>query len=142
MPAFERLTSVFYDLVSRDEVVGPVFRDMSLEHPLDVARFIAEVLGGPKAYSEQHGSHREMIRHHVGRSLTEPQRRTWVALLQDAADAAGLPGDPEFRSAFLGYLEWGSRLAVINSQPGVELGDPGPMPAWGWGEVGGPYVAG
>jgi len=27
----------------------------------------------------------------------------------------GLPSDPEFRSAFGRYLEWGTRLAVINS---------------------------
>ena len=26
-----------------------------------------------------------------------------------------MPDDPEFRSAIVGYLEWGSRLAVINS---------------------------
>lgn len=49
-----------------------------------------------------------------------------------------MPDDPEFRSALVGYLEWGSRLAVINSQAGV---DPdAPMPKWGWGEVRGPYL--
>ena len=31
-----------------------------------------------------------------------------------------MPDDPEFRSALVGYLEWGSRLAVINSQPGAD----------------------
>ena len=54
----------------------------------------------------------------------------------------GLPDDPEFRSAFVAYLEWGSRLAVINSQPGVPDSDPDPtdpMPVWNWGAVGGPY---
>ena len=42
-------------------------------------------------------------------------------------------------SAFVGYLEWGSRLAVINSQPGAQIDPDAPMPHWGWGEVGGPY---
>ena len=42
-----------------------------------------------------------------------------------------------FRS---GYLEWGTRLAVINSQDGVTKPEPGlPMPAWGWGPPGGPW---
>lgn len=27
----------------------------------------------------------------------------------------GLKSDPEFRSAFVGYIEWGTRIAVINS---------------------------
>jgi hemoglobin len=55
------------------------------------------------------------------------------------ADEAGLPSDPEFRSAFVAYLEWGTRIAVINSQPGTGVDPSGAMPRWGWGEVGGPY---
>jgi len=42
-----------------------------------------------------------------------------VALLQQAAEA-GLANDPEFRSAFGSYIEWGTRLAVENSQIGAE----------------------
>lgn len=40
---------------------------------------------------------------------------------------------------FLAYLEWGTRLAVLNSQPGATVVEDAPMPKWGWGEVGGPY---
>ena len=58
----------------------------------------------------------------------------------ETADELGLPEDPEFRSALVGYLEWGSRLAVINSQPGAQVDEHAPMPKWGWGEVGGPYT--
>jgi len=63
-----------------------------------------------------------------------------MQLLLATADEIGAPSDPEFRSALVGYLEWGTRLAVINSQPGAELGTDAPMPAWGWGEVKGPYL--
>ena len=72
-------------------------------------------------------------------SLAEPQRRRWIELLLDCADEVGLPADPEFRSAFVAYLEWGSRLAVINSQPGAAADESAPMPHWGWGEPKGPY---
>ncbi len=41
--------------------------------------------------------------------------------LSEAADEAGLPADPEFRAALMGYAEWGTRLAVHNSQPGAEV---------------------
>jgi|TARA_R110001606_G_scaffold331126_1_gene478861 hemoglobin len=51
-----------------------------------------------------------------------------------------LPHDPEFASSLVGYLEWGTRLAVINSQPGAEVHETAPMPIWGWGETGGPYI--
>jgi hemoglobin len=61
-------------------------------------------------------------------------------LLLECADAVGVPSDPEFRSAFVGYIEWGTRLAVINSQPGAALSGEQPMPDWGWGETQGPYI--
>jgi len=80
-----------------------------------------------------------MLRQHLARHLTETQRRRWITLIVDAADEAGLPTDPEFRSAFVAYLEWGTRLAVINSQDGVTPELDLPMPKWGWGVPGGPY---
>ena len=52
-----------------------------------------------------------------------------------AADDAGLPDDPEFRSALLAYLEWGTRLAGLNSQPGANVVEHAPVPRWGWGEA-------
>jgi len=139
MPALERLTSVFYKKVLEDPLLQPVFQQMGTEHPRYVAQFLAEVLGGPKTYSVERGGHPNMIAHHLERHLTQAQRAQWVRLLLEAADEAGLPDDPEFRSAFVAYLEWGSRLAVINSQPGVKPNSNAPMPRWGWGEVGGPY---
>jgi hemoglobin len=139
-PALEQLLTVFYARVPHDPLIGPVFAEMSPAHVKHVAAFVAEVFGGDKAYSEGHGGHAHMIRKHANRSLTEAQRQRWMQLLLQCADEIGVPSDPEFRSAFVGYLEWGTRLAVINSAPELELGDPGPMPKWGWGEVGGPYL--
>jgi hypothetical protein len=49
-----------------------------------------------------------------------------------AARDAGLPNDPEFRSAFGSYIEWGSRLAVENSQAGAKPPAHMPMPRWDW----------
>ena len=109
-------------------------------HAAHVAAFVGEVLGGPPAYSRDHGGHPHMIRKHVGRALTNDLRKRWIAMLLDVADEVGLPDDPEFRSAFVSYLEWGSRLAVINSQPGADVTAEAPMPKWGWGEVKGPYL--
>lgn len=81
-----------------------------------------------------------MVRKHLSKQLTEAERKHWMNLLLDTADEVGVPTDPEFRAALVGYLEWGSRLAVLNSQPGGQAIDGAPMPAWGWGVPGGPYV--
>ena len=137
--ALNRLTTRFYQRVHDDPILAPVFAHMDSEHPQHVAAFLAEVLGGPADYSDRYGGHPHMIRQHLNRHLSQTQRREWVALLLDTADELGLPDDPEFRSALVGYLEWGSRLAVLNSQEGAEAEENAPMPRWGWGEVKGPY---
>lgn len=81
-----------------------------------------------------------MISRHVGRKLDETQRKRWVQLFLESADEVGLPDDPEFRSALVGYLEWGSRMAVRNSQTDENpIDENAPMPKWGWGEPGEPY---
>jgi hemoglobin len=139
LPAFERLTAVFYDKVRADPLLAPVFAEMDAHHPQYVARFLAEVFGGPTLYSQERGGHPHMLRQHFERHLTEPQRRQWVSLLIDSADEAQLPVDPEFRSAFMAYIEWGTRLAVLNSQLEQQPTPDSPMPKWGWGIPGGPY---
>ena len=139
-PALERLTEKFYANVAKDALLAPVFAQMDAHHPHFVALFIAEVIGGPAAYSDLRGGHPHMIRAHLERHLTEPQRRRWFDLLLTTADEVGLPGDPEFRSAFVGYIEWGSRLAVLNSQGDAVVDPNTAMPRWGWGETKGPFA--
>ncbi len=133
------LTTIFYRKVLADAMLGPLFEHMRGDHPERVALFLGEVMGGPSAYSETYGGHPRMISQHLNRMLTEPQRRRWIELLVDSADEAGLPSDPEFRSAFVAYIEWGTRMAVLNSQAGSAPAMDGPMPRWGWGEAKSPY---
>lgn len=140
----EALFRTFYERVPADAILGPLFSQMSPEHFLTVAHFVSEVLGGPKLYSGdgRHG-HSTMVAKHLNRHLTNEQRQRWMTLLLDTADQLKLPDDPEFRSALVGYLEWGSRLAVINSATSDNPVDrEAPMPQWGWGEVKGPYTPG
>jgi hemoglobin len=137
----ETLFKRFYARVPADPILGPVFSQMSPEHFQTVAHFVSEVLGGPKLYSGdgRHG-HATMVAKHLNRHLTQQQRQRWISLLLDTADELQLPDDPEFRSALVGYLEWGSRLAVLNSATSDNpIDSQAPMPQWGWGEVKGPY---
>ncbi|GAB2965557.1 group II truncated hemoglobin [Saccharothrix stipae] len=133
--AFEKLFHAFYLRVPEDELLAPLFAGMDPEHAHHVADWLGEVFGGPRAYSSSRGGHRGMVGRHVGKGITEAQRRRWVSLLLDTADDVGLPGDPEFRSAFVGYLEWGTRMAVIFSAPGAQANPAEPMPTWDWGNV-------
>ncbi|WP_101790850.1 antibiotic biosynthesis monooxygenase [Nonomuraea indica] len=136
--ALERLTERFYETVKADELIGPLFAHMDPAHPRYVAMWLAEVFGGPARYTGERGGYPHMLGMHRNRAITEAQRRRWVNLLADAADAVGLPDDPEFRAAFMGYIEWGTRLALANSQPGATPVEQAPVPHWGWG-VAPPY---
>lgn len=133
--AFERLTASFYARVRQDQLVGPLFANMPPEHPRFVAVWLTEVFGGPNDYTTQHGGYPHMLSRHLGMGITEAQRARWAQLIGLAADDAQLPADPEFRSAFVAYIEWGTRIALANSQPGATPPPQAPVPGWGWGEA-------
>lgn len=141
LPALTRMTRRFYDTyVPNDPLLEPIFAGMDPSHPEHVAIWLAEVFGGPKTYTAEHGGYDHMVSRHLGRGLTEAQRARWASLMCQAADDAGLPTDAEFRSAFVSYIEWGSRLAVENSQPGAQPPMHMPVPRWDWGTAGPPSM--
>jgi CDGSH-type Zn-finger protein/truncated hemoglobin YjbI len=138
-PALLQMTRLFYEKhVPQDPLLAPLFATMAADHPQRVADWLAEVFGGPKRYSIEHGGYSRMLSQHLGKCLTEEQRSRWVTLLLRAAREAGIPNDAEFRSAFEAYIEWGSRLAVENSQTGAKPPEHMPMPHWGWNTAAGP----
>ena len=138
-PAFERWFDAFYDLVEADDLLGPVFGGRVTEaHRRHVTTWWCEVMGGPAEYTEREGGYEHMLEKHRGLAITAEQRLRFVMLLSRAADDAGLPADPEFRAALMGYAEWGTRLALHNAQPGAEVAEHAPVPRWGWG-VAPPY---
>jgi hemoglobin len=140
-PALERLTDVFYRHVHADPLLAPVFAHVGDDHPHHVAVWLGEVFGGAPEYTEKHGGYPAMLRHHLGLGITPEQRTRWVQLIVAAADDAELPDDPEFRSAFVAYVEWGSRIGMANSGPGAQPPPEAPVPRWGWGEAP-PYLPG
>ena len=139
--AFHRLTEVFYGHVLQDPLLAPVFAGMDAEHPRHVAQWLAEVFGGPADYSDRRGGHAHMASRHLGRGITEAQRRRWVELLMDAADEVGLPADPEFRAVFAYYIEWGTRMALIYSGENPPPVSAAAMPRWDWNQTP-PYLPG
>jgi hemoglobin len=143
LPAFEKLTECFYAKVAQDAILAPVFARMDAQHPKHVAAFLTQCFGHGHPYSGERSENealREMVGKHLGRHLTETQRRRWVELLMDSADQVGLPSDPEFRSAFAAKIEWGTRIAVNNSQLHENPVSPDEhLPRFGWGSVQGPF---
>jgi hemoglobin len=137
--AIARFLEAFYDRVEGDDLISPLFPGgVSRAHRDAVTAWWCEVFGGPAAYTEERGGYENMLAHHRNLGITAEQRLRFVTLLSVAADDAGLPADPEFRSALVAYAEWGTRIALHNSQPGAEAMEHAPVPRWGWG-VAPPY---
>jgi hemoglobin len=128
--------NAFYDRVEQDELLTGFFPGgVSEQHRDHVTAWWVEVFGGPARYTDELGGYERMASKHRGLAITAEQRHRFVSLLSLAADDAGLPDDPEFRSALLAYAEWGTRLAMHNSQPGADVVEHAPVPRWGWGEA-------
>ena len=116
LPALTRMTRLLYEKhVPADDLLAPLFATMAPGHPQREAAVLAEAFGRPPAPAGPPG---HALQAFPG---TEAQRARWVTLAIRAADEAGLPADPEFRSALTSYLEWSSRA-----------GD-GPALTWDWG---------
>ncbi len=137
--AFRRLIDAFYDRVEGDDLLSPLFPGGVPEsHRAHVTTWWVEVFGGPAGYTEEHGGYAAMLAHHRGLHITPEQRFRFASLMSLAADDAELPTDPEFRAAFVGYVEWGTRLALHNSSDADDIVEQAPVPRWGWG-VASPY---
>jgi hemoglobin len=138
--AFARWLNRFYDLVELEapEIAAMFGGRVSEEHRVRVTDWWCEVMGGSPQYTETRGGYEHMLASHHDLAITAGQRLAFVTLLSRAADESGLPADPEFRAALMGYAEWGTRLAMHNSQPGAQVVPHAPVPRWGWG-VAPPY---
>jgi hemoglobin len=130
--AFELLVNRFYGRALEEPLLRPLFLSMPREHVHNVALWLAEVFGGPPAYSEERGGHPTVIGAHAGFAITEQQRARWVELMLETARDT-LPAIPELHEQLAAYLNWGSKIAVAASQPGF-VDDRGrePVPHWGW----------
>jgi hemoglobin len=138
--SFDRMINAFYDRVEADDTLSPFFPGgVHEDHRRHVAIWWGEVFGGPAAYTQQLGGYERMLNKHLALGISDAQRFRFASLMSLAADDAEMPNDPEFRSALVAYLEWGTRLALGNSQRGADVIAHAPVPRWGWGEAP-PYV--
>ncbi|MCX5213811.1 group II truncated hemoglobin [Kitasatospora sp. NBC_00240] len=133
LEALRRLSNTFYDGVLADPLLAPVFADFTRTHIEHVAVWLAEIFGGPAAFTAELGGHQALLRSHLGLSITEEQRVRWMELMTVAVGKE-LPDDELLRRRVLEYFDWGTRIArdVSAAPVGEDLGDPGPTPRWGW----------
>jgi hemoglobin len=131
--AIHRLESAFYASVLADPLLKPLFGDGKPQHVDHLTAFTAESFGGPDRFTRELGF-AHLIAVHRGLRINEAQRARFVELYMAAFDCAQLPRDPEFRQAVLEHVEFGSRVAMQNSNAATEaeLHPLREVPRWAW----------
>lgn len=128
-----RLEDHFYSSVLADPLLQPLFGGGKPDHVDHLTWFTAESFGGSDRFTRELGfSH--LIDVHRGLQITEEQRQRFVELYMTALDAVGAPADEPFREAVRSHVEFGSRVAMQNSNASSEqeLHPLREVPRWTW----------
>ncbi len=131
--ALHRLEQIFYDSVLRDPLLQPLFGSGQAQHVDHLTMFTAESFGGPDRFTRELGF-AHLIAIHRGLEITEEQRERFVELYMAALDEAGLPDDEPFRRAVREHVEFGSKVAMQNSnaKSDADLNPLREVPRWTW----------
>jgi hemoglobin len=131
--ALRRLERIFYDSVLADPLLGPLFGEGKPTHVEHLTMFTVESLGGPDRFTRELGF-QHLIDVHRGLRIGEAQRQRFVELYLAALDKADMPIDPAFRQAFREHIEFGSQVAMQNSnaETDEQLHPLRAVPRWTW----------
>ena len=121
----KRLTDAFYRRVAHDAVLRPLFAKNLRHESQMLARFLAELCGGPPEYTERHG-HPLMRARHRHIRIGEAERDAWVAAMAAALDEVEV-AEPA-RSTLRGFFEHAASDLVNAGSRSHEPGRPSPRP--------------
>src|ERR1700728_320614 len=109
-----RLEDTFYGKVLKDPLLKPLFGDGQPQHVDHLTAFTAESFGGPDRFTRELGfAHLINVHRHL--RITEEQRQRFVELYVAALDSSDLPDDEQFREAVRSHVEFGTQVAMQNS---------------------------
>jgi hemoglobin len=128
-----RLEQYFYDSVLVDPLLQPLFGAGRPEHVDHLTAFTAESFGGPDRFTRELGF-AHLIDVHRGLHITEEQRQRFVELYMKALDATDMPADADFREAVREHVEFGTHVAMQNSNAETDdqLNPLREVPHWTW----------
>jgi hemoglobin len=131
--ALHDLKDTFYRSVLKDPLLQPLFGAGKAEHVDHLTAFTAESFGVPDQFTRELGF-AYLIDVHRRLQITEEQRQPFVQLYMEALEASDLPDDQEFRQAIQSHVEFGTRVAVQNSnaETDEELHPLREVPRWSW----------
>jgi hemoglobin len=127
------LEGAFYAKVLADPLLDPLFGAGQPQHVEHLTWFTAESFGGPDRFTRELGF-RHLIDVHRHLHITEAQRRRFVELYLEALEESDLPDDAPFVDAVRAHVEFGTGVAMQNSnaESDEELHPLREVPRWRW----------
>jgi hemoglobin len=83
---FEQLVDAFYDVVTTDETLRPMYPADLTESKRHLTLFLIQYWGGPGTYQEERGHPRLRMRHAPFR-ITKTARDAWLAAMNSALES-------------------------------------------------------
>ncbi len=108
-PFFVALVDRFYQGVSVDPLLRPMYPDDLTESKAHLALFLMQYWGGPPDYNAQRGHPRLRMRH-APFVIGSAEAEAWLGHMADAVEASGL--EPDDRAELLDYLSMAARSLV------------------------------
>ncbi len=111
-PTFAKLAHVFYQGVSRDDALKPMYPEDDLGPAEERLRmFLEQYFGGPTTYSDTRGHPRLRMRH-FPYPITHDARRRWLEHMTAAVDSLDLA--PLQRETMMDYFDRAA-TAMLNT---------------------------
>lgn len=108
-PFFVTLVDRFYQGVSTDPLLRPMYPDDLAGSKEHLTLFLMQYWGGPSSYSERRGHPRLRMRH-APFVIGDPEADAWLRHMTDAVRSAGMPAAEE--TVLLDYLASAARSLV------------------------------
>jgi hemoglobin len=129
-----RIVSIFYASIFEDPLLQPVFKRPVATHIDHLTAFLGEEFGGPPRYTRELGGFERIIAVHRPLKINRKQRERFVELFLNAVKEAGFAHDARFLATVRAAIEFGSYVALVNSnaKSDKELHPQRTIPQWEW----------
>jgi hemoglobin len=129
-----RLAHAWHARVMADEVVSHAFsHGYHPEHSRRLARYWAEALGGPTAYSTATGDESVVVRMHSGNGRHEEMDRRAIACFDAALTDIGLIEGNRVRQVLHDYFTWATTTTMSRYPASADdVPDGLRIPRWSW----------
>lgn len=108
-------------------------------HVERLAAYLAEVMGGPPAYSAECGGNQTaVVLMHSGKGDMSDLGRRFADCFMLAADDAGWPEDPGFRGALRAAIDRAVQDVALSHPHDTDVPAGLPILHWSWDEASGP----